>query len=216
MVMEKIHPGADWQAIAQEVDRTFDSHFALYSYTKYPAEDYRRFRETFSSFDERVDLESALLWKWGHWGKDNYPAKQQALIKTISALWHEYRQWAGEASYAPEPVATFTWWSERLGRLRYITTAYLTHLIHPQAVPIIDQHNFRAMNHLLQISQPKKKPSDWNDIIQLKSFLDAATVKLERAEGDLDKYLMMYGRALKARISKPSRKAPEPLTAWSA
>jgi len=108
------------------------------------------------------------------------------------------------AQFTPE--ATFQWWDKRLGRLRYITSAYLTHLIHPLHVPIIDQHNFRAMNHLRQASSAKNKPSNWSDIVQLKLFLKEASERYQRPETDFDKYLMMYGRALKPRKVRSPRK----------
>jgi hypothetical protein len=196
----------DWQIIAGEVRSTYSEYFSRYSYTKYPAEDYQRFKQTFSVFNADVELDLALLWKWGHWGKSKYPSKQGALIAEISVLWQKYVQWVGSLAEAPTPKATFLWWNERLGRLRYITTAYLTHLIHPHDVPIIDQHNFRAMNHLVRAQRSKKKPSDWDDIVYLKCFLNEATTKLQYSESDFDKYLMMYGRALKPRKSKTSRK----------
>ena len=204
--MDDVLRGADWPTIAGEVLATYSEHFAQYSYTKYPAQDYQRFKQTFSGFKADVEMASALLWKWGHWGKAGYPSKQAALIAKISALWGEFLKWARALNEAPSPKLTFQWWSKKLGRLRYITAAYLTHLVHPRDVPIIDQHNFRAMNHLLRVQQPKKKPSDWNDIAQLKRFLTEATSKLQYAEGDFDKYLMMYGRALKPHKPKTSSK----------
>ncbi|MGL4318234.1 MAG: hypothetical protein ACRCTL_16660 [Pseudomonas sp.] len=204
--MDGVLTGAAWPTIAGEVQATYSEHFARYSYTKYPEQDYQRFKQTFSAFKADVEMASALLWKWGHWGKTNYPSKQGALITEVSALWGEYLKWVRALKEAPSPRATFHWWSKKLGRLRYITAAYLTHLIHPRDVPIIDQHNFRAMNHLLRVQQPKKKPSDWGDIAQLKSFLTEAASRLQYAESDFDKYLMMYGRALKLRKPKTSSK----------
>ena len=206
MDVEEVLGSADWQLIRGEVQSTYNEHFSQYSYTKYPAQDYQRFKQTFSAFEPVVELDSALLWKWGHWGKTNYPGKQGLLITEISTLWGEYLKWVGVLADAPSPEDTFQWWTERLGRLRYITSAFLTHLIHPRDVPIIDQHNFRAMNHLLRVYQPKKKPSDWSDIAHLKRFLTEATTKLQYSESDFDKYLMMYGRALKPRKPKISSK----------
>jgi hypothetical protein len=56
------------------------------------------------------------------------------------------------------------------------------------------------------VHQPKKKPSDWSDIAHLKRFLTEATTKLQYSESDFDKYLMMYGRALKPHKPKTSSK----------
>lgn len=204
--MDDVLIRAEWSNIAGEVQATYSKYFAQYSYTKYPAQDYQRFKQTFSAFKADVEMASALLWKWGHWGKSSYPSKQATLITEISVFWGEYLKWVRALNEAPSPRDTFQWWSKKLGRLRYITAAYLTHLVHPRDVPIIDQHNFRAMNHLLRIQQPKKKPSDWSDIAQLKRFLTEATSRLQYAEGDFDKYLMMYGRALKPNKPKTSSK----------
>jgi hypothetical protein len=206
MDVEEVIGSADWQLIRGEVQSTYSEHFPQYSYIKYPAQDYERFKQTFSAFEPVVELDSALLWKWGHWGKTNYPSKQGLLITEISTLWVEYLKWVGVFANAPSPKDTFQWWSERLGRLRYITSAFLTHLIHPRDVPIIDQHNFRAMNHLLRAHRPKKKPSGWSDIVHLKCFLTEATTKLQYSESDFDKYLMMYGRALKPHKPRTSSK----------
>jgi len=204
--MDDVLVRAGWPTISGEVQATYSKHFAQYCYIKYPAQDYQRFKQTFSAFKAGVEMASALLWKRGHWGKASYPSKQAALITEISALWGGDLNWARALNEAPSSKVTFQWWSRKLGRLRYITSAYLTHLVLPRDVPIIDQHNFRAMNHLHRVQQPKIKPSDWSDIAQLKRFLTEANSKLQYAEGDFDKYLMMYGRALKPIQPKTSSK----------
>ncbi|HBP5040549.1 TPA: hypothetical protein NJH56_001712 [Pseudomonas aeruginosa] len=206
MGMEEPLDAIDWPRIIDEVKATYTSHLELYSFKKYPALDYERFKATFSALAEEVDLLVALLWKWGHWGKDSYPSKQKALIGEIERLWPAFRGWALSAGDQFTPETTFQWWDKRLGRLRYITSAYLTHLIHPLQVPIIDQHNFRAMNHLLRTPSAKKKPSNWGDIVRLKHFLREASERFQRPETEFDKYLMMYGRALKPRRVRSPRK----------
>jgi len=202
---EPIKP-AEWQRVLSEVKATYTSHLERYSHKKYPAREYESFKNTFSVLAEKVDLSAALLWKWGHWGKDNYPFKQKLLISKIESLWPVFRDWALSSGDQFTPEATFQWWDKRLGKLRYITCAYLTHLIHPQQVPIIDQHNFRGMNHLRQTPSAKKKPSNWCDIVRLKHFLLEASERYQRPETEFDKYLMMYGRALKPRKVWSSRK----------
>ena len=206
MGMEEPFEAIDWQQITDEVKQTYTSHLELYSFKKYPALDYERFKHTFSALAEKVDLSAALLWKWGHWGKDNHPSKHKLLISQIESFWPGFRDWALSAGDQFTPEATFEWWDKRLGKLRYITSAYLTHLIHPLQVPIIDQHNFRAMNHLRRTQSAKKKPSNWCDIVRLKHFLREASKRYERPEAEFDKYLMMYGRARKQRKVSSSRK----------
>lgn len=206
MGMDEPIKAVEWQRVLNEVKATYTSHLVLYSYQKYPAHEYEGFKKTFSALAEKVDLSAALLWKWGHWGKDNFPSKQRLLISEIESLWPSFRRWALSAGAQFTPEATFQWWDKRLGRLRYITIAYLTHLIHPLQVPIIDQHNFRAMNHLRQTPSAKKKPSNWCDIVQLKLFLKEASERYQRPDSEFDKYIMMYGRALKSRKVRSPRK----------
>ena len=206
MNMEELINAAGWQRVLDEVKATYSSHLELYSYKKYPAHEYKGFKKTFSALAEKVDLSAALLWKWGHWGKKNYPLKQRLLVGKIESLWPSFRRWALSLGDQFIPEATFQWWDRHLGKQRYITCAYLTHLIHPQQVPIIDQHNFRAMNHLLRTPSAKNKPSNWSDIVQLKLFLEEASERYQRPETDFDKYLMMYGRALKPRKVRSPRK----------
>lgn len=206
MGMEEPIKEAEWQRVLKEVKVTYTSHLELYSYQKYPAHEYEGFKRAFSTLAEKVDLSAALLWKWGHWGKENFPSKQKLLISEIESLWPSFRRWALSVGDQLTPKNTFQWWDKRLGRLRYITCAYLTHLIHPLQVPIIDQHNFRAMNHLRRTLSAKKKPSNWSDIVQLKLFLREVSERYQRPDSEFDKYLMMYGRALKARKAWSSRK----------
>ncbi len=87
--------------------------------------------------------------------------------------------------------------------------SFLLHLLRPGQIPIIDQHNFRAMNHYpMRVRNgwlPKSKPSEFDDLAILSAFmsdtllswklLDVATVP---AKCDLDRFLMMFGKELKA------------------
>ena len=57
---------AIYRAIAPQRERVA----ALYDYTKYPAADYNRFRETFSALPQlNPDIQRAMEWKWGHWAR---------------------------------------------------------------------------------------------------------------------------------------------------
>lgn len=184
--------------IASRIAPIFDQVIGEYNFKQYPAQEYRRFKELFSSLNcQDNDIADALIWKWGHWGKPNYPLRHRALIMEVQRLWPKFLANADLSS----PKKTFDWWTTSLVRkTRYITVAYITHLIHHNApLPIIDQHNFRAMNELINCSRPgrkaKKKPSTWSDIQDLKSFMTLVCDSMPGLEfGDLDRFLMMYGR----------------------
>ena len=102
-------------------------------------------------------------------------------------------------------VENFDWWCTKFGKrksTKFITIAFITHLIHNEEIPIIDQHNYRALNfftnNLSLSSTFKKRPSNWNDIIKLKQFTDTILPHLNNTNPqDFDKFLMMFGKSIK-------------------
>lgn len=184
--------------IVQLIQPIFQSVLGEYDFGKYPADRYSAFQKAFSELSPAADqINDALLWKWGHWGKMNFPQAQQNLIQEIQGNWQRFCS-SGEQH---DPEKTFQWWKKCLNRnTTYITQAYITHLIHhKKRLPIIDQHNFRAMNNLILAIRPgfsfKKKPSDWQDIQNLQNFmLSICAAFKDLSFSDLDKFLMMYGR----------------------
>jgi len=194
--------------IAGAIRAEFDIYLNKYDFRKYPAEDYATFKSEFSKLSkDNQYLNAALVWKWGHVGKKSFPNHHKNLIQKVQALWPDYIKDAKSQGVSAEK--TFTWWSKKLSSTSYITTAYITHLVHhADPLPIIDQHNFRAMNHFLgrvgASHGTKLKPSSWADISQLQNFMTEVLRHLpEREYGDLDRFFMMYGKSIKPR--KPKR-----------
>jgi hypothetical protein len=193
-------------AIAKFIDPIFTQYASTYSFEKYPPEDYERYKSVFSrKTGENDEIHAALVWKWGHIGKNNFPSKQKELIDKVNTLWPEYVQ-----SGCENAKSSFEWWRLQLPGTAYITAAYLTHLVHHfEPVPIIDQHNFRAMNGLIKAirstHEATKVPKNWQDIANLRDFMSALLLHLRgRSSGELDRFLMMYGRSIKVRKSKNS------------
>lgn len=187
---------AELETIENEIERTYTDMLNRFDYEKYPNKPYERMIETFSTRAlPNNEIENAMKWKWGHWKKRNYPKAHKQLIIRIERVWPEY-----VASGCKASKETFDFWKKALEkRQRYITIAFLTHLIHPNDAPIIDQHNYRAMNHLLSSIagrniEPKKKPSNWKDIVNMKIFLDALSRHLCKKQQALNRFLMVYGR----------------------
>ncbi|HCN44221.1 MAG TPA: hypothetical protein DIT18_00020 [Pseudomonas sp.] len=184
--------------IAERIAPIFEKVSKQYDFTKYPAQLYEESRSLFETLGaEDTHIENAMIWKWGHGKKDNFPQRHKALITEIQKNWKAFC----ESTSPKSPEDTFNWWKKRLDRnTTYITVAFITHLVHYQApLPIIDQHNFRGMNHLIQCVRPgfhiKKKPSNWRDIQDLKSFMLSLCTAIEGLEfSRLDRFLMMYGR----------------------
>lgn len=189
--------------IAERIAPIFQQVLNEYNFGKYPAADYSRFRVSFSALTApRDDIEAALVWKWGHWGKPNYPQRHRYLIEEIQRLWPSFVT----SGFSDISARTFQWWRGRINRqTAYITVAFITHLVHHnEPLPIIDQHNFRAMNSLVGCLRhgvkPKKKPSNWNDIAVLKSFMTLVMGAMPgRSFSEFDRFLMMYGRNYAAR-----------------
>lgn len=200
--------GNEAKQIAELISPIFNQHLAKYSFTKYPAVDYARFKEAYSKLSiPNKEIHGSLVWKWGHVGKDNFPPQQKELIKKIEKLWPEYVESKDRATAKD----TFIWWKAKLPITSYITVAYITHLVHHRdPLPIIDQHNFRAMNHFIKqvksAHKANKTPSSWDDVSRLKSFMAGVLEHLPGKNFDeLDRFLMMYGRSIKQRKPKKQK-----------
>jgi hypothetical protein len=149
------------------------------------------------------DIREAILWKFGHCGKKRIPAHHEALISELQRKRSEL-----VSALAGSTADVFDRLTGVVGPHRYITVSFLLHLFRPTEIPIIDQHNFRAMNYYFSALRsewpPKSKPSTYRDLATLSGFacgvrsvwkgVDRATVPSELA---LDRYLMMFGKALK-------------------
>ena len=187
----------------QFINQHFDFFVKQYDENKYPPSIYHTSKERFSSLtaDEKT-IKSALEWKWGHVGKPNYPGTHKLLIKEIVSEWENFIKSNHDKK---SPDKNFEWWKNKLdakSSSRYITIAFITHLIHNEEIPIIDQHNYRALNfftnNLSLSSSFKKRPSNWNDIKSLKDFTDTILPHLNNTNPqDFDKFLMMFGKSIK-------------------
>ena len=99
--------------IANIIAPIFDKVVADYDFAKYPAEDYKRFKNEFSALNENNGLiEEALVWKWGHWGKSNYPRKHRSLVAETEVHWASFVN--SDAVINSEQ--TFSWWRTTYNR----------------------------------------------------------------------------------------------------
>src|SRR5947207_15984695 len=95
-------------------------------------------------------LRDALLWKYGHLGKPAIPPAHERLISQLQRGWP-----AAVAALPNVPKHVFVALDRDFGgKTRFITVAFLLHLLYPSKVPIIDQHNFRAVNALMAEVRP--------------------------------------------------------------
>jgi len=194
-------------AIVQRIKPRFADIASTYDTRKYWPQVYERVAEAFKT-PTRVApeiLDEALRWKFGHLGKPRIPGSHRELIHQLQ------REWPRLAPDIPSsPAGAFAFLDAQLGGpSRFITIAFLVHLLFQAGIPIIDQHNFRAVHRLLRESRPgwrgRKKPSRFEDIELVAWFMDAViTAWQSEAESnapssrELDKFLMMYGKSIKA------------------
>ena len=192
-----------YDLIEKIINHNFNIYYSQYDFNKYSASDYKTFQNDFSTLaNKNKSIEEALKWKWGHSGKLNYPQTHKDLIQEVKSSWLNFA-----SKKINNPIETYKYWKNALQKdTRYITVAYITHLVHYKEIPIIDQHNYRAMNYFITLvnsnAKIKKKPSNWNDVLKLKEFILTLSIRLNKNTEDIDKYLMMFGRSIKPRKNK--------------
>lgn len=208
------------RAIVGAIEPQFADFVMSYDTKKYPSDVYQdalaKFRHPANVSPDT--LRNALLWKYGHLGKSAIPQHHERLIAEIQSGWSKF------VAVLPEtPEETFAVLDRDFGgKSRFITVAFLLHLLHHDEVPIIDQHNFRAVNALMTDARPgwpsKKKPSRYADIVVITEFMEGVLaawgqIALDSLPNDreFDKFLMMYGKAIKR---TKNRSIPNRLSGW--
>ena len=190
--------------IALAISGDFDQYLSKFSEGKYPEASYQNFVKVFSHPTNvgEPEIRDALRWKYGHWNKSHFPESHSLLIRRITTLWPDFVR-----TLPNQPSSAFTYFHTTF-KIRFISSAFLTHLLFPNDVPIIDQHNFRAINHYLGALHPgwtrKATPSNYRDLESLGSFMKEVlrawrgiTDGPPPTERNLDKFLMAYGKSIK-------------------
>jgi hypothetical protein len=207
----------DFESIVQRIQPIFAEVAGRFDSTKFPQDVYVRIRAAFTTpaTVTRTAIREALRWKYGHLRKSGIPAAHEKLIADVQRAWPQV---AKGLPAAPDQGFKAI---DKLcgGRTRFITAAFLSHLVFPDKVPIIDQHNFRAVNAFLHDARPmwlgRKRPTKWEDIVAVGKFMAGILSAWNRLSPTtvptsqrLDHFLMMYGKALKLRHN--SRLQPTP------
>lgn len=194
------------KGIADIVSPNFNEIKDRYDEIKYRPEIYEHAKLRFSTLDVTpAIIEEALRWKYGKLNQTNYPKTLKDTIQASIREWPEFLKVYGKVPAYPEgdAEATFSYWFISLVfPTRYITMAFLTHLIHPEKYSIIDQHNFRSMNHLIKSVRPMHKfnvkPSTSKHIEEISWFITNLANELGKEKQEVDRYLMMHGKLIKA------------------
>lgn len=84
---------AEADKIVRKISPVFSEVVKEYDFRKYPADQYRVLREQFAVVAAPPEsIEQALVWKWGHWDKPNFPQHHRLLISEIQELWASLRK----------------------------------------------------------------------------------------------------------------------------
>jgi hypothetical protein len=198
---------SDWRLIVGKIRPIFEKTARRFDEGKYPSDVYQ---EVLAAFEKpaRVSadtLRDALLWKYGHLRKGGrIPKAHKALIREVQQAWPRVAR-----DLPQDPEQAFAVIAKSVGGpTRFITVAFLVHLLFQERVPIIDQHNFRAVNALIHDVRPswhsKKRPSRWSDIALVAAFMDAVISAWREQDPAstptprrFDQFLMRYGKDLK-------------------
>jgi hypothetical protein len=198
---------SDWRRIVGKIRPIFKETAQRFDEAKFPPDVYQK---VLAAFEEPAlvsagTLREALLWKYGHLRKrGRIPGAHESLIRQVQQAWPRLAR-----NLPRDPQQAFAVIAGGVGGpTRFITVAFLVHLSSQDRVPIIDQHNFRAVNSFVRDVRPptrvKKKPSTWSDIALVSGFMDAVLAEWARQDQAstptrrrLDQFLMRYGKDLK-------------------
>ena len=190
-------------SILERIRKELTACVEKFNSQKFPEKEYQRLLNAFGSPQKvtTTDIQDALVWKYGHWGKKNYPGNHRRLIESVQAKWPYFLE-----QPPGDPELFFNFWMNQLcsrTRRPFITICFLLHLLERETIPIMDQHTFRAMNFLIKKVRPnwrsQVKPTQYRDLLMYRDFFHSL-YRFWLVQGDapcqrtFDKFLMMFGK----------------------
>ena len=202
--------------VARAIAKDFHHYLRKYEEKKYPLTELAELRTAFSSLvlvTEAI-IRRALIWKYGNWGKTRIPEAHERIAKKIAAVWRELPPGGNEVM-----AINLARWAHKVSQTSFITGCFLFHLSDHANAPILDQHNYRAVNYYFKQVRPgwrgKAKPSKVEDLILVKDFMEAVLknwsdhISCPRPSPDkLDRFLMMFGKSLKVKAGRKNSVQP--------
>jgi hypothetical protein len=177
------------EMINRKIDFFFDEIILKYEENKYDEKEYDRLKCLFENAQDvkKVALRHALMWKYGKKTFETFK-RNESHVGTVDLLWEKWPIFVKRRLSAGQPQFDFLFSNAK--KTQYISVAFICHLLSPDEVPIIDQHNFRALQYFLHDEKypenVKMKPNSWDDIQSLKSFIDQFTCSEKRNRRELD------------------------------
>jgi hypothetical protein len=164
---------------------------------RYDVEKYepKIYKQALEDFEDLSIIELEPIWIVSEWKLGGRLSRRQCRTLEKAQIWFaDNRPRAGALS-----------WRELLCELLeeglpYGLATFYTHLAHPTFVPIIDQHNFRAMRYLLRrcnLPVPKTDlPSTVEHLERLAAFIEVLQTELPEMSkpGYTERFLVMFGK----------------------
>lgn len=185
----------DQSMISNKINCFFSELTKKYEKGKYDEEGYIYLLSTFENpknvKDE--DIEYALAWKYGKTRKNFLKNPQYKNIAlSFKMNWPDYI-----AADIRSGDDTFKHWNGKI-KTSFISKVFITHLLFPSDIPIVDQHTFRSVRYFLSAVNYnhgiKKIPNTLAEIHTFKEFLHCFSEKKGVNFREFDKYLMMFGK----------------------
>ena len=189
-------------AIIRNMQGDFRRRVAGYDTSKYPPGVLRFLRSRFSEGRVEQDvMDLALMWKFGHLHKPDYPAAHKKLAVRLMKRWEKAPLVRG----VEQPLVFDEW--QRAFPTAFVTLCFLQHLVEPKRTPILDRFNLMAVgHHLSQVGSTirvHKSPRTLSDLETVKAFINtvqerwqAVTKSPEPSFDEVDRYLMVLGQEL--------------------
>ncbi len=194
--------------VVNAIAEDFHHYLKKYEERKYPPTELAELRATFSNpmLVTETSIRRALIWKYGNWGKKRIPQAHERITKKITVAWRE------SPPDGIEPKGFLEWWAHNISKTSFITGCFVFHLLGHENVPILDQHNYRAVNYYFRQVRPgwqgKAKPSRLEDLVLVRDFMEAVLQNWsdhisypKPSLDELDRFLMMFGKSRKVKAS---------------
>jgi hypothetical protein len=185
--------------ILDKISCFYNELLAKYDEKTYSEETYRSLLRAFEQPQDvtQQTLELALAWKYGKEtaGALNKNPKYIPITQDLNKFWPMF------VSTSPVTArSAFDLLQDNLGSHRFVTNAFLTHLMFPRDFPIVDQHNLRALRYFLNLVSIRhniRRTTNRNglpEIVLLAEFIEYFSVQFNVEGRTFDKYMMMFGK----------------------
>ena len=195
------HGDIRWPEVVEAIRVFFEPISAKYDERKYDPVTLEQLKTRFAKPRNvrAADLENAVRWKYGKLRQRALPQAHQQMIAAVQEAWPSF-----VATNPGTAEEAFEFWDNALSATSFITKSFMAHLSFPALLPIIDQHNWRAVRYFAgrygDQAPLSKVPRSLDHIMVVGWFMAGVRVQWEADHPPaptmqaLDRYLMMFGK----------------------